>query len=506
MPNLLPALARLVALCSEARARAAAVGRGVLVSMVEPVPPTGALDELDALEAMALSVEGRAIGGSAADRMYWTRPADGFSLAGFGSAVVMHAAGATRFASIDREWRALIGSAVLGDPSGGAPGAGPLLMGGFAFDSDGTADNRWRGFPAARFVVPRIQLASTAGGQWLTMNMLVSPDGEPDVDSRALVALRNILADGRASNGARTVRASAPAAVEYTESRSASSWRESVAHAVANIRDGALEKVVLAREVVATAPREFDVAATLRYLRTANRDSFVFGCWQEGGESAFVGASPELLVRTEEQDVRSSSLAGSVSRGQTAEEDAALAAGLLSSAKDRLEHEIVRRELSEGLADFCDDVVADGSPSLLTLPQVHHLHTDVRARLRPDHSLLELVGRLHPTPAVGGAPRERALAFIRDHEQMERGWYAGPIGWLQRERGEFAVALRSALVTGNQALLFAGCGIVADSDPAEEYAESLLKLRPMEMALTGSVVAPGSAEPIAVPDGRAVAR
>jgi isochorismate synthase EntC len=164
-----------------------------------------------------------------------------------------------------------------------------------------------------------------------------------------------------------------------------------------------------------------------------------------------------------------------------------MAAGLRSSTKDRNEHEFVRTALQSGLAELCDDITADDEPSILSVSQVHHLHTAVRGKLRAGHSLLELVARLHPTPAVGGQPRDAALRFIREHEQLDRGWYAAPIGWLHRNHGEFAVGLRSALMTGRSASLFAGCGIVADSIPGEEYTESLLKLRPMEMALSASV-------------------
>ena len=480
------ALARLDALCSDARKRARAAGRGLLVSVVEPMP---AIDGLAALEALAGSAAARPFGGATADRMYWTRPANGFSLAAFGSAAVLTAAGATRFATIEGEWRTLRDGALVDDPSAGAPGAGPLLIGGFAFDADPLPNDEWREFPSARMVIPRIQLASDNGAHWLTTNVMVASNGEPDIGLGALIALRDIVTAAAAPNGKARAPASSTGltALAYADSRAPASWRAAVAAAVDRIRAGTLEKVVLAREVRATAPRDFDVTATLRQLRSANRSSFVFGCWRPG--SAFVGASPELLVRNEGRDVSASSLAGSVSRGRTDDEDGALAAGLLASAKDRIEHEIVRRELRDGLAEFCDDVVADDEPSLLTLPQVHHLHTDVRGRLRADHSLLDVLGQLHPTPAVGGAPRGAALEFIRAEEQLQRGWYAAPIGWLQRERGEFAVALRSALVTGNEALLFAGCGIVGDSDPDDEFAESLLKLRPMEMALSQSVIA-----------------
>jgi isochorismate synthase EntC len=146
----------------------------------------------------------------------------------------------------------------------------------------------------------------------------------------------------------------------------------------------------------------------------------------------------------------------------------------------------VRQALCTGLARLGDDVTASDEPALLSLPHVHHLYTAVRARLRDPHTILQLVAQLHPTPAVGGEPRNAALRFIREHEKMDRGWYAAPIGWLQRDHGEFAVALRSALIQGAAASLFAGCGVVADSDPDQEYAESLLKLRPMQAALAAA--------------------
>jgi isochorismate synthase EntC len=148
---------------------------------------------------------------------------------------------------------------------------------------------------------------------------------------------------------------------------------------------------------------------------------------------------------------------------------------------------MVRGALLEALGTMCDEITADDEPSLLALPHVQHLHTAVRARLLAGHSLLDLAGAVHPTPAVGGTPRAAALAFIREHEQLDRGWYAAPIGWVGRDAGELAVALRSALVHGGVATLFAGCGIVAGSEPARELAESRVKLRPMQAALAATL-------------------
>ncbi len=177
-------------------------------------------------------------------------------------------------------------------------------------------------------------------------------------------------------------------------------------------------------------------------------------------------------------------LAGSIRRGVTDQEDHALGQQLLASAKDSGEHAVVVRVLAEGLRAVCADVQTPPAPQLLRLHNVQHLHTPITARVRTGRSVLDLVERLHPTPAVGGYPREAALRLIRDREGLDRGWYAGPLGWVDaRGEGEFAVALRSALLRGSEATLFAGCGIVADSQPESEYAESALKMRPLLAAL-----------------------
>lgn len=439
--------------------------------MLDPLDGLAALDR-DALTAV---------------RMFWSRPAESFAVAGIGAAVSFTAGGAARFSTTDAAWRELLDDAIVDGPRGSAPGAGPMLMGGFAFDDDGPHTDRWRGFPAALLFVPRVQVVRAGGRCWLTMNLLVAPDATPEVAQ--LLELRDrVLAAGPAAPAA---EGRGDEALAWSELPGPDEWRALVARAVAAIRSGALEKVVVAREVRVTASHDVGIIVALQHLRSAHEGSYVFGIWR--GDAAFIGASPERLVRVEGGGVRASTLAGSIRRGATAEEDDDLAARLLASAKDREEHEVVRRALCSALEALCDDVVSEDGPSLLTLPQVHHLHTAVRARLRPGHTVIELIERLHPTPAVGGAPREAALRFLHDHEQLDRGWYAAPVGWLQRDGGEFAVALRSALLRGAGASLYAGCGIVADSDPDREYAESRLKLVPMQLALAAAMAGHGPA-------------
>ena len=184
--------------------------------------------------------------------------------------------------------------------------------------------------------------------------------------------------------------------------------------------------------------------------------------------------------------VSASSLAGTVKRGTNPEEDETLAFELQASSKDLGEHAAVRDMLHEILSEVGDDVSSPETPGILTLSNVHHLHTEVTANLRNGYSLLDVVSRIHPSPAVGGSPRQKALDFIRENENLDRGWYAGPVGWMDRNGGEFAVALRSGIIDGPSFALYAGCGIVADSNPAQELAESTLKLDPMHSAISAS--------------------
>lgn len=262
----------------------------------------------------------------------------------------------------------------------------------------------------------------------------------------------------------------------------AAHWQASVAEAADAVRRGEFAKVVLARAERLEAEAPFDVAAALGRLRAAYPTCYVFAVARD--DAVFLGATPERLVRLQGGEVRATCLAGSTPRGATREEDAALGAGLLASAKDRLEHAIVVEALRDALDGLCDEFEMPDEPTLLSVRNVHHLYTPIVARPRDGVTLLDLIERAHPTPAVGGAPRDVALRFIREREGLDRGWYAGPVGWVGVDGGgEFAVALRSALVRGAEATLFAGCGIVADSDPATEYAESMVKLRPMLGAL-----------------------
>ncbi|HXG40235.1 MAG TPA: isochorismate synthase, partial [Candidatus Limnocylindrales bacterium] len=259
-------------------------------------------------------------------------------------------------------------------------------------------------------------------------------------------------------------------------------WLASVGRLSGAVGRGRIDKVVLARRLDLEADRPIDVAAALRRLAHGAPESTVFAVSRAG--RTFLGATPERLVRLERGEVRTVALAGSIGRGATAAEDDALARALLASEKDREEHAVVVAMLREALEPLTAALVVEPRPSVVRLRHVQHLATGLRGVLREPLGVLDLVARLHPTPAVGGWPRELALELLAEEERIDRGWYAGPLGWVDRSGdGELVVAIRSAVVEGRRASLFAGCGIVADSDPELEWAESEMKLRAVASAL-----------------------
>jgi menaquinone-specific isochorismate synthase len=264
---------------------------------------------------------------------------------------------------------------------------------------------------------------------------------------------------------------------------SSTEWERAVAEAVARINAGGVEKVVLARDLLASAAEDIDVRWPLQRLA----EHYPM-CWTFHVDGLF-GATPEMLVRRERGLVTSRVLAGTIRRTGDDERDLALAATLARSSKDLEEHEYAVRSVAEALAPHCTSMNVPESPFVLHLPNVMHLATDV-AGVAHDAGAgaatsLELAASLHPSAAVGGTPTAVAKQVIAEVEQMDRGRYAGPVGWMDATGdGEWGIALRSAEVAGRTVRLFAGCGIVADSDPAAELAEAQAKFVPVRDAIT----------------------
>ena len=239
-----------------------------------------------------------------------------------------------------------------------------------------------------------------------------------------------------------------------------------------------LRKVVLARDLHASADIPIDPRVLLRWLAARYPGCFTFAC------DGLVGATPELLIRKDGWEVSSLVLAGTAPRGATQAEDSDLARALLGSAKENEEHEYAAASLRDTLSPLCAAMYVTPRPELIRLPNVQHLGTRVRGTLAAARSALALVAAVHPTAAVGGTPTDAAVEVIRELESMDRERYAGPVGWVDADgNGEWGIALRCAQLDGNRARLFAGCGIVAGSDPAAELAETESKFRPMRNAL-----------------------
>jgi salicylate biosynthesis isochorismate synthase len=380
---------------------------------------------------------------------------DGVAVGALGSASTTALSGGERLAGLDR---------ALGDLPDDA-----IAMVGFAFDQDGPGGTGWEGFPGAAAVLPSITVVRRGGRS--TLGVTLAPGADP----RMLLALLSTL--GTPLPPAR------PREVDHTvESRpTASDWRDTVAEAVAAIKAGAMQKVVLARTVQVRTGGPIDGFGLVGLLRDQYPGCRVFG-WR-AGDAVFVGASPELLVSRAADRFHLRLLAGSAPRSEEADEDRRLGDALLASGKDRLEHAIVVEDAVARLHPIVEHLDRPAEPVLERYATVQHLATPVTGTTSA--RLFGLAEAIHPTPAVGGAPRGEALAFIDKMEDVDRGWYAGGIGWADASGdGELALALRCALVRGDTALLFAGNGIVADSDPDDELDETRLKLRPLLDLLT----------------------
>jgi isochorismate synthase len=418
----------------------------------------------------------------AGDRWFcWEEPdAGSLAIAGLGSVHEVVSRGDGRFADVASCCAELLRDRICDEPTSLPAGAGPVWMGGFAFAPDGGREPHWSSFPPALMVLPELALHRLGGQTLMTLCAVSGPGREPAEALGRLGARLGAL-------GERSLPLADPHPSEASKIASAApphGYEMAVARAVEEIREDRIEKVVLAREVRVTASTAHDAAAAFGALRSAFPSCFCFCCGSP--EAAFVGASPELLVRRSGAGAATVALAGSTRRSADPAVDDHLGEGLLRSAKDRSEHDIVVRRIERSLRPHAVWVEAAAEPGVIKVANIQHLASPIRAQLAQPRSAVELAGVLHPTPAVGGEPPAGALQAIGRLEALDRGWYAGPVGWMDAaEDGEFCVALRSALLRDRTAHLFAGAGIVADSDPAAELAETELKLGALLPLLAG---------------------
>jgi salicylate biosynthesis isochorismate synthase len=418
----------------------------------------------------------------AGDRWFcWEQPdREGFALAGVGAAHEVVSRGERRFADVVSDCAEVARDRLADEPTDAAAGVGPVWTCGFAFAPDGGATPRWASFPPALAVLPEVSIARVEGEAHLTLAAVIGPGDDPhEVASR----LRSRLASLREDDlPLLEPHPTSEAAVRSV--RQPGDFERAVAEGVARIRSGDLEKVVLAREVEVEAPAAHDSAAVYGALRDLFPSCFCFCVGTP--QAAFLGASPELLVRRSGAVAATVALAGSIRRSADPAVDDHLGEQLLRSDKDRNEHEIVARRIERTLRPHSVWVEAAPDPAVVKVANIQHLATPIHAQLSEARSAVELAGLLHPTPAVGGEPRDAAVAVIPDLEGMDRGWYAGAIGWMDAaEDGEFCVGVRTALLRDRTARLYAGNGIVGASDPAAELAETEIKLEALLPLLAG---------------------
>lgn len=459
---------------------AAHKGAGILASFIQPINWFDSIRIFTGSQRIALD-----------DRFYWERPDEQIVMLGLGTTVSIETSQQTRFAEAASIWQALIQDAVITDTAetyAGQP-AGPLLCGGFAFDIHASHTALWEGFSEGSLKVPHLIFGHTGQQSTLTINWLVQATDEIEqLVHETLVTLTQLRSAVEQVDSQPQLKTSG-ILYQRTEQdlQSAPEWMELVARSVQQIRQGAYKKVMLARGIrVETSNQDevFQVGDVLTRLRQHYPEAYLFAI--QRGERYFVGATPERLVDARNGRISTMALAGTAARGASPTEDRQIGIDLLHSLKNSSEHRLVVEMINQALQTFCTNVQVASAPRLLKLKNVQHLETDISGELRPGHSILEIVASLHPTPAVGGVPLQEAMEVIRTGEKLDRGWYAGPVGWLDaRGNGEFAVALRSGLLENAQATLFAGCGIVAGSDPDSEYTESCLKLQVMLRGLGG---------------------
>ncbi len=450
----------------ECRATARASGRPQLVSISVTV------DSLDPLAVLESIFEPGEL------HFYAERPAQGFAIAGAEAVLDYSTRGPDRFAAAKEFILATLADTI----AVGAvdePLAGPHFFLTAGFTDEATAGAP---FPSLRLFIPRWQVSRQGDGSVAVANLLVTESAPVELLAAKVWKAHAKFRSFDYRTAMQRERPSAPRQME--EIGGEGTYRHAVSQGLQEIARGDYEKIVLARARRLTTTEEFHPLGVLNHLRQRYPGCYAFSTANGHGQS-FIGASPERLVRVAGGRMHTEALAGSAPRGRTASEDAALARALLLSDKDRREHQLVLDSIGRSVAGLGIKLEHLAQPRLLALANVQHLHTPVSATLPDGVHILDLLARLHPTPAVGGTPREPAVAAIRRLEPFARGLYAGALGWVDhRGGGEFFVGLRCALIDGHTATVYAGAGIVAGSTPQNEFAETELKFQALIEALT----------------------
>jgi menaquinone-specific isochorismate synthase len=447
-------------------ARSKHLNRPILISEVLKIDQTNAL---------SFFYKGRNL--FQGERFFWKDPSDKGCIVGLGKAMQIQSGQSTdRFFHVEKAWKDFLDHAII-QQDYSVKGVGPTLFGGFSFDPMKTRTKLWSRFSQSLFHLPKYMLSIIEGQTYLTTNIVCTKNDDDSLADKINNERTTILNLSEPTLG----NVQKPFHIEEINP---DNWKQSVEKLVADLKEGSLKKVVLARELRLIFHESIEVEEVLHHLLQEQEESFIFAFESNG--DCFIGASPERLVKKDGMNLFSTCLAGSIVRGKTLEEDQQLGDELLTDTKNLNEHQFVVDMIRNEMEIFCSEILIPKVPQLMKMRYIQHLYTPVSGVCKEETSLLQVVEHLHPTPALGGMPKQEALEKIREIEELDRGFYAAPIGWLDfKGNGEFAVAIRSALIQGKEASLFAGCGIVENSDAESEFLETRIKFRPMLNSLGG---------------------
>lgn len=434
--------------------------------------PIAGIDPLAALELNADHKE----------KFYWDHPVNSVSISAAGAVREFKATGSKRFnaiinATISLKKEITAYTAIQHSM------AGPLLLGGYSFE-DHNIGAIWKKFGGASFVLPEWILVKSGNLHLLTLTIEKENREADEIYQEVIERITdfiNLAGNLQQQKPRKRKQSSILCTLQSPEDHT--EWITRVETARNLIEQKKFDKIVLARSVSVEAKHELEPTVLAHELRQKYPECYNFMI-QKDSDTTFIGATPERLISLQKEMILTEGLAGSTSRGRSALEDATLAHSLMESQKDRDEHQFVVQAINDSLKRFSENVEHPLKPQIKKLQNVQHLFTPIAASTKAGVQIHELIKELHPTPAVGGYPKHKTAPYIREIEQVERGWYSAPVGWFNLNGcGEFAVAIRSALLHKNRAELYAGCGIVSESDPEREWNETLLKFRPMMDAL-----------------------
>lgn len=411
-------------------------------------------------------------------RFYWQNADKTLTLVGVGHAYILaNSKTDDRFKDISEKWKQLCSILIKEEKD-----IAPVIFGGFSYDEKNRKESEWSGFPSAYFVIPSFQLKIEDGRTMVSINM-ITDQKEAAADFERLREERD-----------RLIHVAQVEEFDFSNQNNILSMNErgkaqylsAVENSTELIRRGKADKVVIARALELSFEDEVSSVNALHAITNEQQESYHFGL--QKGKSLFFGATPERLIEISNGKAYSACVAGSIRRGKSAMEDRQLGEELLGDRKNREEHQHVVDMISNVFNSYCSEVHIPKTPRLMKIRDIQHLFTPVEGTLAEEIDIFSFVEALHPTPALGGVPTNVALEIIRQEEGMDRGYYAAPIGWTDAVgNGEFAVAIRSALINENRAYLYAGGGIVADSDAELEYEETWVKFRPVLRALGGKL-------------------